>query len=112
MVMPQETLDCLRRQDAAERQLSYRPANIRGRVAPTAIRTGVTANGFEQDDDGVTLHLASGESVSGDILIGADSVHSAIRQQMFGVSPARFTGLTAWRGSEASDPLVSPIDQD
>jgi salicylate hydroxylase len=67
-------------------------------AAPIAIRTGATAAGFEQDDDGITLQLASGERVRGDVLIGADGVHSAIRQQLFGVSRAQFTGLMAWRG--------------
>jgi salicylate hydroxylase len=62
------------------------------------IRTGMAAAGFTQTDSGVTLHLASGEQVTGDVLIGADGVHSRIRQQMFGQGKARFTGIMAWRG--------------
>ena len=31
-------------------------------------------------------------------MIGADGVHSAIRQHMFGTGRAQFTGIMAWRG--------------
>lgn len=65
---------------------------------PDALHTGTAATGFAQDDAGITLMLASGEPVRGDALIGADGVHSAIRQHMFGVSRAQFTGIMAWRG--------------
>jgi len=68
------------------------------RAAPDAIRTGSTATGFEQTDSEITLHLASGEHIGGDAVIGADGVHSAIRQHMFGVGRAQFTGIMAWRG--------------
>ena len=66
---------------------------------------GKFTRGFQQqcpehwpEPDGVTLHLASGEQGSGDVLIGADGVHSRIRQQMFGQGRAKFTGIMAWRG--------------
>jgi salicylate hydroxylase len=68
------------------------------RAAPDAIRTGTAATGFSQTDTTITLHLASGDRVEGDVLIGADGVHSALRQHMFGVSRAQFTGIMAWRG--------------
>ena len=67
-------------------------------VAPGAVRAGVGCTGFEQSDDAVTLHLANGEHVTGDVLLAADGVHSAIRRQMFGDGGARFTGIVAWRG--------------
>ena len=72
-------------------------------AAPEAIRAGDGCVGFEQDDDQVTLHLASGAEARGDLLIGADGVHSRVRQQMFGLGSAHggaahFTGIMAWRG--------------
>ena len=69
------------------------------------IRTSAAARGFTQTEDQVTLHLANGDSVTGDILIGADGVHSAIRQQMFGQGSAQFTGIMAWRGLVPMDRL-------
>ncbi len=63
-----------------------------------AIRLGARCTGFEQDGAGVTLALASGETVRGAALIGADGVHSAIRQALFGPDTPQFTGCMAWRG--------------
>ena len=52
--------------------------------APDAVHVGARCIGFEQDADGVTLLLENGERVRGDALIGADGVHSRIREQLFG----------------------------
>jgi salicylate hydroxylase len=72
-------------------------------ASPDAIQTGNGCVGFAQTKDSVTLHLADGQSVTGDVLIGADGVHSRVRQQMFGPNlehggMAQFTGIMAWRG--------------
>ena len=53
---------------------------------------------FDQDADGVTLTLADGRIAAGDILIGADGIHSTVRGQMFGKELPRYTGNVAWRG--------------
>jgi salicylate hydroxylase len=85
---------------------------------PGAIHPGNGCTGFEQTGDHVTLHLVDGDRVTGDLLIGADGVHSRIRQQLFGPGSgqdgsgqdgsgqdgsghdgsAHFTGIMAWRG--------------
>jgi salicylate hydroxylase len=68
---------------------------------PDAIAAGNGCVGFEQTSGSVTLHLANGERAAGDVLIGADGVHSRVRQQMFGSEKGRaahFTGIMAWRG--------------
>ena len=65
---------------------------------PDAIRAGNAVVEFEQRADGVTLRLANGEVATGDVLIGADGVHSRVRQQLFGEGRAQFTGIMAWRG--------------
>ena len=67
-------------------------------AAPDAITLGARVTGFEQDDSGVTVLCESGARFKGDALIGADGVHSRIRNALFGEMPARFTGLLAWRG--------------
>lgn len=63
-----------------------------------AIRLDARCTGFDQSGDGVTLQLANGERVTGDILIGADGVHSWVRNQLVGDDKASFTGCVAWRG--------------
>lgn len=65
---------------------------------PDCIRLGRKAVGCTQDASGATLHLADGTTVTGDALIGADGIHSAIRATLHGPSTAEFTGCVAWRG--------------
>ena len=62
-----------------------------------AIHLGERVASFEQDGRGVTLLLESGERVSGSVLIGADGVHSRVRQGLFGADRAQFSGVVAWR---------------
>ena len=68
------------------------------RLDPDAIRLDARCSGFEAEANGVTLHLADGGKVAGDLLIGADGVHSVVRRQLFGDTPAQFSGCLAWRG--------------
>jgi salicylate hydroxylase len=65
---------------------------------PDAFHLQSRAVGFEQMDGQVTLHFEGKESVTGDVLIGADGVHSKIRQGLFGPDKPKFTGCMAWRG--------------
>ena len=67
-------------------------------IKPDAIHVGAKALGFTQDDNGIVLELAGGGTVEGCLLIGADGVHSAIRNQMFQSPKPHFTGILAWRG--------------
>ncbi|TRO39344.1 FAD-dependent oxidoreductase [Pseudomonas putida] len=77
---------------------------------PDAIRLGAKVTGFSQDAEGVKVEIENGEAVRGDILIGADGVHSRIRRAMFGESNAQFTGCVAWRGLVSRDNLPSHLN--
>lgn len=63
-----------------------------------SIQLGMTCVGFTQDAKGVCARFADGQEVQGDVLIGADGLHSIIRAQLFGVSKPRYAGYTCWRG--------------
>jgi salicylate hydroxylase len=67
--------------------------------AATALHLGARVIGHDQDGTTARLHLADRRSIEGDILIGADGIHSVIRGNLFGLSTAEFTGLVAWRGT-------------
>ncbi len=67
-------------------------------AAPDCLTLGCRVTGFRQDDRSVTLLCEDGTEIEGLALIGADGVHSRIRNALFGEMPARFTGLLAWRG--------------
>ena len=59
---------------------------------------GMTCVGFTQDATGVTAKFANGQEVRGDVLIGADGIHSVIRTQLFGLIKPNYVGYTCWRG--------------
>lgn len=63
-----------------------------------AIHLGSRCIGFADDGTSVTLHLTNDERAVGDALIGADGVHSRIRNILVGGDKAQFTGCMAWRG--------------
>ncbi len=65
---------------------------------PKALVLGAKVVGGEQTPDGVMAHLADGSTVSGDVLVGADGVHSAVRSRWFGADKPEFSGALAWRG--------------
>lgn len=68
------------------------------RLKPDACIINSRAKGFEQTDNEVTLLLDDGRQFRGDVLVGADGLHSAIRKTLFGPDQPRFTGGCCWRG--------------
>lgn len=71
------------------------------------VRPGETCAGFRQDETGVTIRLASGRTDRADLLVGADGIHSIIRQKLFPDVKPRYSGYTAWRGVVATDDEVA-----
>ena len=65
--------------------------------APHAIQLNTDVTGYRQDETGVTVNLSDGSEVRGDILIGADGIHSPVRDTMLGTQAPVFTGNVAWR---------------
>ncbi|WP_409433952.1 FAD-dependent monooxygenase [Litorimonas sp. RW-G-Af-16] len=72
-----------------------------------SIILGAKVESYGQSSDDVHLNLTDGRDVKGDVLIGADGVHSQIRNQMLGDTPARFTGNVAWRAVVPMEALGS-----
>ena len=57
----------------------------------------VNVMGYAQNADGVTVHMANGSGLHGDVLIGSDGIHSTVREAMLGEEQPVFTGNVAWR---------------
>lgn len=72
---------------------------------PSAVVLESAATRFIENRDSVTLELANGARASGDLLIGADGIKSAIRAQILGPSNATFTGYVSWRALVPTDRL-------
>ncbi len=53
--------------------------------------------GFEQLHGGVQVYAGEQLAYDGDLVVGADGIHSTLRTLLWGDEPARFTGNVAWR---------------
>lgn len=60
---------------------------------------------FEQDANGVTLFFADGTRAAASALIGADGVHSVVRDALFGPERPHYTGRIAYRSTFPSSRL-------
>src|SRR4051812_43568828 len=78
---------------------------------PDAIRLGARVNGLDHRGGKVILNLEGGGKAEGDVLVGADGVHSKIREALFGQDDAQFTGLMAWRATVPMDRLPAPLNR-
>jgi 2-polyprenyl-6-methoxyphenol hydroxylase-like FAD-dependent oxidoreductase len=66
--------------------------------AGTRIRLNTTVSAIEQHDDGATVTLSDGSRADYDLVVGADGLHSKVRELVFPDAPEPFfTGQTVWR---------------
>jgi 3-hydroxybenzoate 6-monooxygenase len=61
------------------------------------LRVNSEVDSYEQDASSVTVKLASGETLVGEALIGADGLWSKVRRQVVGDGPPRVSGHTTYR---------------
>lgn len=65
--------------------------------APSTLHVGHTLEAITQGADGVEARFADGSRTGGDVLVGADGIHSVTRRLLHGDERPRFTGNVAWR---------------
>jgi salicylate hydroxylase len=73
-------------------------AKALSKAKPGAIHLDRKCIALSQTPDAVELRFARGDPVSAKIVIGADGVHSVVRESLFGAAKPEFCGITAWRG--------------
>ena len=81
-------------------------------AAGVDVRLGQTVQGWHETAEGLQVNTVDGPSVQVDALIGADGVWSALRQQLLGDAPARFTGHLAYRALVAQADLPTHLRSD
>jgi salicylate hydroxylase len=70
---------------------------LRRAVPAEAFNLGMRCTGVEQDPGGVTVIFGAGGTVRADVVIGADGIHSVVRDHVTTASTPRESGLCAWR---------------
>ncbi len=70
---------------------------IESKVPAAHVKLGRKCVGLDSSGGAPLLRFADGESVAADVVIGADGIHSIVRNAVFGASPARYSGLCAFR---------------
>ena len=82
---------------------------VKERLGEDSVITDARVTGYENQADGVTVQLSTlaGDhfAESGSVLIGADGIHSTIRQQMYPHQPEpHWNGAIMWRGVARAKP--------
>jgi salicylate hydroxylase len=70
---------------------------IRG-IKPDVVRLGQKCLKLTQDSESVEVLFESGKIANAALVIGADGIHSKVREAIFARDSAQFTGCVAWRG--------------
>lgn len=78
---------------------------VRSRLGESRIHTAHRLGAYRQDDSGITAYFFNRygthrRTVRGDVLVGADGIHSFVRGTLFpNEGPARWNGCYLWRGA-------------
>ena len=70
---------------------------------------GQTVQGWQDSEAALQVNTVQGLSFQASALVGADGVWSAVRQQLLGDAPARFTGHLAYRALVAQADLPAHL---
>ncbi|MEL6468313.1 MAG: FAD-dependent urate hydroxylase HpxO [Cyanobacteria bacterium J06623_4] len=67
--------------------------------------------GVEQDEHQATALFANGHRATGDLVVGADGIHSRVREHVLGRKLApRYAGYVNWNGLVGADPSLCESD--
>jgi len=82
-----------------------------GRLKPDAVHLARRCIGLTQSDRQVEIRFETGETASAAYVIGADGIHSRVRECLFGPDRPQFTGVVAWRAVVPMEKLPSRLAQ-
>jgi salicylate hydroxylase len=77
---------------------------------PGAIHLDRKCVALTQTAEYVEVQFESGQSATARLVVGADGLHSVVRENLFGAAKPQFCGITAWRGVVPVDRVPPGID--
>ncbi len=86
---------------------------VRARLGDDHIHTGHQLRDFDDDGSTVTARFDRRDTetiveVTGDVLIGADGIHSVVRRHFYpDEGPPKWNGLMLWRGAVEGEPFLT-----
>jgi len=86
---------------------------VRARIGADNVLTGQRCVAVEQGEDAVTARFAGPDGAAlpprqGDVLIGCDGIHSAVRRQFYPAEgPFCYRGINLWRGVTRRQPFLT-----
>jgi salicylate hydroxylase len=83
---------------------------LRGALKTTEIRLGTRCVAVETENGSAAARFADGSAIEADIVVGADGIHSVVRNSLFGADAPRFTGCICWRGMAPADAVPHDIN--
>src|SRR5262245_26048515 len=86
-------------------------AEALARLKPNAIHLGRRCIDLIQSDQHVEIRFETGEPLRAAFVIGADGIHSQVRECLFGPDRPQFTGCVAWRGVAPMGRLPAHLSQ-
>lgn len=66
-------------------------------IVPVPVRHGVTLQTLKESGDGVDVEFSDGETGRYDVVVGADGIHSGLREYVDPAAATRFLGQVCWR---------------
>lgn len=75
------------------------------------VHLGMKCTSVKQDENSATAFFEDGSSATGDVLVGADGIHSVVRQHVLGEKIGlRYAGYVNWNGLVPADPVLCDAD--
>jgi salicylate hydroxylase len=81
-----------------------------GALKTTEIRLGARCVGIESGARNAVARFVDGTEIEADIVVGADGIHSVVRNSLFGADAPRFTGCICWRGMAPAAAVPADIN--
>lgn len=73
-------------------------AILKEQVPSECVHLGEKLESFKERQSGLIARFAGGRTTEGDVLVGADGIHSRVRALLWGESKPVYRGYQAWRG--------------